>query len=614
MNIYRRLFPFLRPYYGRLVIATLFMIGFVSFSIISLALVMPFVDTIFKPAATSASSGMTNDAPTSLTSISNIKQYLNSVVDGLIHQYDRLTLLQYLCVSIVVMFMLKNVFSFLQSYYMASVEQGLMRDLRMQLYGHLHKLSLSYFSNEKKGNLISRITNDVRVVNDSIMAVINSIFRDPPQIIAYVVVLFIFNWQLTLLVFILVPLTGYTVGRIGDSLKRESMRSQEKMADLTSILDETLSGMRIVKAFGMEEFEISKFRRESRKYYEIFLRIVRKRNLASPLSEFLSIIVVTIILWFMGSAILRGTSEMSVGGFLFYLGMIFQMMQPLKLFAQMFNSYKEGVAAGERLFAILDIEPRIVNKPNAVKVEAFTSNVEFKEVRFRYDTGDEVVKGISCTINKGEIVAIVGPSGSGKSTFADLIPRFFDVTGGNILIDGIDLRDVKVESLRSFMGIVTQETILFNDTVANNIAYGLSNVPMERIIAAAKVANAHEFISGLVDGYETNIGDRGVKLSGGERQRISIARAILKNPPILILDEATSALDTESEILVQQAIDRLMIGRTSIVIAHRLSTIQHATKILVLEEGVLKEVGKHKELLAKPRSLYKKLYDMQFRL
>jgi subfamily B ATP-binding cassette protein MsbA len=590
------------------------MIGFVSFSIISLALVMPFVDTIFKPAATSTSSSMTNAAPTSLTGISNIKQYLNSAVDGLIHQYDRLTLLQYLCVLIVVMFLLKNVFSFLQSYYMASIEQGLMRDLRMQLYGHLHTLSLSYFSDEKKGNLISRITNDVRVVNDSIMAVINSIFRDPPQIVAYVVVLFIFNWQLTLLVFILVPLTGYTVGRIGDSLKRESMRSQEKMADLTSILDETLSGIRIVKAFGMERFEINKFRLESQKYYKIFLRIVRKRNLAAPISEFLSIIVVTIILWFMGSAILRGTSVMSVGGFLFYLGMILQMMQPLKLFAQMFNSYKEGVAAGDRLFAILDIQPRIIDKPHALKIESFASKIEFENVHFRYDTGDEVLKGISCTINKGEVVAIVGPSGSGKSTLVDLIPRFFDVTDGQILVDGKDLRDVTVESLRALMGIVTQETILFNDTVASNIAYGLSDIPKERITAAAKVANAHMFISELAEGYNTNIGDRGVKLSGGERQRISLARAILKNPPILILDEATSALDTGSEILVQQAIEHLMIGRTSIVIAHRLSTIQHATKILVIEDGVLKEIGKHTELVAKPGSLYKKLYDMQFRV
>lgn len=613
MNIYRRLLPFLHPYFRRLALATFFMVGFVTFSIVSVALVMPFVDTIFQPASPVAPSDIRHTAPPQGLSIADLKQYLNNEIAHFIHRYDRLTLLGYLCILIVAMFLLKNLFSFLQSYYMASIEQGLMRDLRLKLYEHLHKLSLSYFSDEKKGNLISRITNDVRVVNDSIMAVINSVLRDPPQIVAYVVVLFLFNWQLTLLVFILVPLTGYTVGRIGDSLKRESMRSQEKMADLTSILDETLSGIRIVKAFGMEKFEIDKFRRESQKYFKILLRIVRKRNLAAPVSEFLSIIVVTVILWFMGSAILRGASAMSIGGFLFYLGMILQMMQPLKLFAQMFNSYKEGVAAGERLFAVLDIEPRIVNKPAAKTIDAFRSRIEFRDVCFRYDSGEEVLKGISCSINKGEVVAIVGASGSGKSTLVDLIPRFFDVTDGQILIDDVDVRDVTVESLRSLMGIVTQETILFNDSVTNNIAYGVSDVPVDRIMSAAKVANAHAFISELPEGYNTNIGDRGVKLSGGERQRISLARAILKNPPILILDEATSALDTGSELLVQQAIEHLMKGRTSIVIAHRLSTIQHATKILVIEDGILEEVGTHAELLARRGSLYKKFYDMQFK-
>ena len=611
MNIYRRLFLFLKPYISRLIVSVVMMLGYVLFSVASLALVMPLVDTIFKTPSAGSAKQMPIEA---IRSISDIKQVFTSYINHLIENVNRFELLEYLCVLIIVTFLIKNVFGFLQSYYMASVEQGLMRDLRLKLYEHLHKLSLSYFSDEKKGNLISRIMNDVKMLNDSIMAIINSVFRDPPQIVAYIVVLFVFNWQLTLVVFVLVPLTAYIIGRLGDSLKRASIRSQEKQADLTSILDETLSGIRIVKAFGMEKFEIEKFRKESQAFYGIFLRIVRRRNLAGPISEFFGVLIVTVILWIMGRSILMQTSEMSVGGFLFYIGMIFQMIQPLKLFAQMFNSYKEGIAAGERIFAILDIEPQIMSKPGARTIDAFSKTIEFKKVHFSYIPGSEVLKNISCVIKKGEIAAIVGASGSGKSTMVDLIPRFFDVTAGGILLDGVDLRDINIDSLRAQMGIVTQETILFNDSVANNIAYGSPDITIEKITKAAKIANAHSFISELPDGYNTNIGDRGVKLSGGERQRISIARAILKDPPILILDEATSALDTESEILVQQAIERLMEGRTSIVIAHRLSTIQHADKILVLEDGELREVGKHKDLVKKSNSLYKKLHSLQFRL
>jgi len=612
MNIYQRLFPYLRPYFGRLAVATSCMLGFVMFSILSVGLVMPFVDTLFRPEPAPEDSLL--PLPGAEGGLTDLKNALISAIDAMIRQQDRIDVLLILCVLIVLSFLLKNVFGLAQSYFMASVEQGIMRDIRVALYTHLHSLSLSYFTEERKGNIISRLTNDVRIINDSVMAVINSVFRDPPQIIAYAVVLFVFNWKLTILVSLLLPATGLVIGRIGNALKRASISSQEKMADITAVLDETLSGIRIVKAFGMEGFEIDKFKRETKRFQEIMLRIIRRRNLGGPVSEMFGVTAVAVILWFMGRGILRGESDMTPGGFLFYIAMIYQLMQPLKLFTQVFNSYQEGVAAGERVFRILDEQPRIFNRPGSVRVAGFMDKIEYDDVSFRYDTGRLVLNKVSFSITRGEVAALVGPSGSGKSTLVDLLPRFYDVTGGCIRIDGMDVRNVTVESLRSLIGVVTQETILFNDTVRNNIAYGHPEIPEQLLVAAAMAANAHEFIVQLPKGYDTTIGDRGVKLSGGERQRLSLARAILKNPPILILDEATSALDTESELLVQEAIEHLMKGRTSIVIAHRLSTVQHADKIIVIDDGQVREMGQHTNLLKDEGSLYKKLYDLQFRL
>jgi len=616
MIIYRRLFPFLKPYLSRLALATLCMMGLVVFSIMSVGLVMPFVDTLFKPMAGDdhqiESPVMIPEAATPV--LGNLKQMLSATIDDFMRQYDRVDLLEVLCLLIVGSFLLKNIFGLGQSYHMAAVEQGIMRDLRVALYTHLHCLSLSYFTEERKGNIISRLTNDVRIINDSVMAVINSVFRDPPQIVSYAVVLFLFNWKLTILVSLLLPLTGFVIGRIGNALKRASMSSQERMAEITSILDETLSGIRIVKAFGMEKFEIEKFKRETRRFQEVMLRIIRRRNLGAPISEMFGVLAVAIILWFMGKGILKGESDMTPGGFLFYMTMIYQLMQPLKMFTQVFNSYQEGIAAGERVFTVLDERPRIVNREHARKIHNFKDRIEYQNVGFRYDTGRTVLHHVSFSIQRGQIVALVGPSGSGKSTLVDLLPRFYDVTEGAINIDGTDIRDLDVESLRSLIGVVTQETILFNDTVRSNIAYGQPDIFQDLLVEAAKAANAHDFIAKLPQGYDTTIGDRGVKLSGGERQRLSLARAILKNPPILILDEATSALDTESELLVQDAIERLMRGRTSIVIAHRLSTVQHADAIVVIEDGRVRETGRHAVLLQDEGSLYKRLYDLQFRL
>jgi ATP-binding cassette, subfamily B, bacterial MsbA len=605
MKTFWRFFRYLKPYIKPLALANLFMILFVLANLLSIGLIMPFIDLLFNE--------QPPFDPTVNVSALNIKAYLTYKLSQFTTMYTKQELVAYLSILMILVFTLKNLFSYLQTYFMSTVEQGMIRDIRLQLYTHFHKLSLGFFTEERKGILISRIINDVQIIKDSMIAVINSIFRDPTQIIVFSIVLFIFNWKLTLLIFVLLPITGFILSRIGDSLKRRSIRSQERIANVTSILDETFGAMRIVKAFNMEQYEINRFKEEDKNYYSIITSLVRRRALAGPITEIIGVISVTIILYFIGTEIVSGESDMTPGAFIVYLGIFFQMMPSLKLFGQMFNSVQEGIAASDRVFSILDTQPKIFDLPEAEEIKEFKEKITFNNVDFKYSKSDTILDNICFEINKGEILAIVGPSGAGKSTLVDLIPRFYDVTNGSILIDKKDLRTIKVASLRNLMGIVTQETILFNDSVKNNIAYGSQEIPEEVIIEAAKTANAHNFISELPEGYNTIIGDRGVKLSGGERQRISIARAILKNPPVLILDEATSSLDTESEVLVQQAIERLMSGRTSIVIAHRLSTVQNADKIIVLNEGKLVEQGTHSSLLEQ-NGLYKKLYNMQFKL
>ncbi len=582
------------------------MMLFVIFNLLSIALLMPFIDLLFNPSKPEFK-------PVQGISIFDLKDYLTYKLNELLIHYDKLDLLIYLCVLIVLIFSLKNLFQYLQTYFFSTVDQGVIRDIRLDLYAHFHKLSLGYFTEERKGILISRIMNDALIIRDSITAVINSFFRDPPSIILFSIVLFIFNWKLTILIFAMLPIIAFFLARIGKSLRRKSIRSQEKVANTTSILDETFGAMRIVKAFGTEEYEVSRFRESERNYFNLIISLVRRRGLASPITEVIGVFAVAIILYFIGSQIITGQSDMTPGAFLVYLGIFFQMMPTLKLLGQAFNQIQEGRAAAERVFNILDTEPKIFDASNAVELKSFNENIQFRNVHFKYDTGNSILRDITLDIKKGEIVAIVGPSGAGKSSLIDLIPRFYDVESGEILIDGLDIRKIRIKSLRALMGIVTQETILFNDTIKNNIAYGIINPSEDKIIEAAKAANAHNFISELNNGYDSLIGDRGIKLSGGERQRLSIARALLKNPPVLILDEATSALDTESEILVQQAIERLMEGRTSIVIAHRLSTVQNADNIIVLNEGKIVEQGTHSNLL-KLNGLYSKLYNMQFRI
>lgn len=576
----------------------------VIFSLLSLLAIFPFVDLLFKEKPA--------EVTQNITSITDIKDRFIYEFSLLLTKYDKLDVLLYLCIAIVLTFVLKNVFSFMQTYYMTIVEQGVLKDLRSDLYKQYMRLPLGFFTEERKGNLISRIINDVQIMRDSSIAVINSMFRDPPMLILYTVILFVINWKLTLIVFLLAPVTALILSKVGDSLKRSSQRSQEKISNITSILDESIGAIRIVKAFNMEKYEQGRFDHENNKYRYDMTRLERKKALGSPISESIGVITIAIILYIVGYQILTKSSSMTVGTFIVYLGTFLQMMPSLKLIGQVTNSIKEGSAASERVFGLIDIKPDIMDLPDAKPLTSFNDAIEFKNVNFKYEKSEEILRNVNLKINKGEIVALVGPSGAGKSTLVDLIPRFYDVQSGEISIDGTNIKNVKSGDLRKLMGIVTQETLLFNDTIRNNIAYGESEIPLEKIIEAAKAANAHNFISKLDTGYDTVIGDRGVKLSGGERQRLSIARALLKNPPILILDEATSSLDTESEILVQQAIERLMEGRTSVVIAHRLSTIKNADKIVVIAKGEIVEVGKHSELLEK-EGIYNKLHNIQFR-
>src|SRR4030065_918754 len=469
MKVFWRFFKYLKPYVKPLAAANFFMLLFVIFSLASIGLVMPFIDLLF------------NQSPEKLGtelsfSILNLKEWLSYQLNEFVQSYSKLQLVTYLCILIIIVFLFKNLFSYLQTWFMSFVEQGIIRDIRLQLYTHFHKLSLSYFTEEKKGILISRIINDVQIIKDSMIAVINSIFRDPPLIIIFSAVLFIFNWKLTLLVFALLPVTGFILAKIGDSLKKRSIRSQERIADITSILDETFGAMRIVKAFGMENYEIERFREEEKKYFRLLTSLIRRRALASPITEFLGVITISIILYFIGSQIVLGKSDMTPGAFFVFLGIFFQMMPSIKLFGQVFNSIQEGIAASERVFSILDTTPKIIDAPNAIEFKSFNKGIQFQNVSFKYEKSDLILNNINLEINKGEVLAIVGPSGAGKSSLVDLIPRFYDVTDGSILIDGIDIRIITMKSLRSFIGVVTQETILFNDTVRNNIAYGLQDV------------------------------------------------------------------------------------------------------------------------------------------
>ena len=612
MSVFRRIVRHMRPYRKRLALSVICSIIYSIFSGVSIYLIIPLLETLFGGSPASSSSVVPGAPSLTPDWLVTFKAAVSQVMQDLIFSGDAHDSLLRICVVIVLAFFIKNLFGYFQSNLMTYIEQGLVKDLRNNLYRHIHQLPLAYFSNERTGNLISRIMNDVTVVNSGISATFYTLIKEPLLVLVYLAIALVLSWKLTLISFVVFPLALMVIALVGRRVHSESRLAQERIADVTSVLHETISGVKVVKAFGMEEFENKKFSRENIGYFKTILRINKIRNIASPTTEFLSAVAGGVVIWY-GGLLVLDHGEMKASEFLGFLFAIFQLMPPIKELSSVNNRVQEATAAGKRIFEILDTEPNIKDVPDPLRLRDFTSSIEFHNVSFQYNPGDIVLADVNLRIEKGEVVAIVGPSGSGKSTLVDLIPRFYDPTVGGITVDGTDLRIVELKSLREKIGIVTQETILFNDTVRNNIAYGLDDCPLERVIDAAKAANAHNFIREMPQGYESVIGERGVKISGGERQRLALARAILKNPPILILDEATSALDTESEILVQEAIEHLMEGRTSVVIAHRLSTVQHADRIFVLEAGRVVEVGKHDELLLNSNGLYRKLYELQFR-
>jgi subfamily B ATP-binding cassette protein MsbA len=536
-------------------------------------------------------------------------QLLNYYISKVIIEQGQMQALIYICIILIVAFFLRNLTRFFAMFYMANVRIGSVKDIRNAIYKKILILPLSFYNKHRKGDIISRVTTDVQEVEYSIMNYLEMIVRDPITILAYIAFMFSVSPQLTLFVLVLLPITGLLIGQIGKSLRKSSIIGQARMAGMMSTIEETISGLRIIKAFSAINYSDTRFKDQNNLFSRLMVSIYRRRDLSSPLSEFLSSFVIVIVLWFGGRLVLGDSPVIQAADFIVYIIVFSQIIPPAKTFAQGFYSIQKGIASAERIFEILDAEEVITEKPNAKAIKTFEKNIEYRDVQFSYDK-EPVLKGINLNIEKGKLIALVGESGGGKSTMVDLLPRFYDVIDGQILIDGTDIRDYKIDDLRGLMGIVTQESILFNDSVFNNIAFGNTNATMEAVIEAAKVANAHEFIMRLENGYETYIGDRGMNLSGGQRQRLSIARAVLKNPPILILDEATSSLDTESERLVQDALAKVMSSRTSVVIAHRLSTIQHADEIIVIVQGEIAERGSHEELL-ESKGVYRRLYDLQ---
>lgn len=570
MNLYRRLLEFVKPYWRRLAGAMVCM--------------------LMVSGATSASAFL-----------------VKPVLDDIFFKKD-LFMLKLLPFAIIALFLVKGIFDYGQSYLMSYVGQRIIADLREKIYNHLQSLSLSFFTRHPTGVLMSRIINDVNLVQGAVSEAVTGLIKDFFTIIGLVVVVFYRDWRLALVAMVVFPLAIYPLVKFGRKLRSYSYRSQTTMGDISSILMETISGNRIVKAFNMEEYERKRFAGENKKLFNLLMKSVRVRALSHPLMEFLGGVGIAFIVFYGGYNVIKGVA--TPGTFFSFLAALLMLYEPVKRLSGVNNTIQQGLAAASRIFEVLDAVPEILNRPGAKTLHSINQGIEFQDVSFRYEE-EWVLKNINLQIKTGEVVAFVGASGGGKTTLLNLLPRFYDVSSGRILIDGVDIRDYTVESLRSMIGIVTQQTILFNDTVKNNIAYGKMGEPMEEIIKAAKAANAHGFIQNLPHGYDTIIGEQGIKLSGGERQRLSIARALLKNAPILILDEATSSLDSESEGEVQKALEYLMHGRTTLVIAHRLSTVRRADRIAVISNGTIGEIGTHEELLEK-NGEYKRLYLMQF--
>ncbi len=600
MKLYLRLLKFLNPHIRLLSLATFFMLlNSVATNGVSVSMVIPLVDKII--------GGKQIVLPT------KVPDFIQNIVNS-INVMSTADLFKWLIWFLLVAFLLKEIFTFLQSYLMTDVSTRVLTDLRNKVYNKLLDFSLDFYTKEHAGNLVSRITYDTSIIQNSITEGLTTLVSQSFQVVVCLVMVFSvraiykIDWMLLILSMLVLPTLVYPIVRIGKKLKKISTSTQEQMGAVTTTLFETISGIRVVKAFGMEEYERNKFAKQNHGLYRLFMKSAKREQLIGPITEYIGVVCAALVLWLGGSKVVSG--ELSAGAFIAFLVSLMLMVRPFNQLSRVYSIIQKALAAAERIYNIMDTEATIKDMPNAVAIPVLKDRITFKNINFGYDSVP-VLKDIGLEVKKGEVVAIVGPSGCGKSTLVNLIPRFYDPTRGEVLIDGRDIKSATLESLRGQVGIVTQETILFHDTIRANIAYGGQVASDEEIANAAKIANAHDFISKLPEGYNTIVGERGHRISGGERQRIAIARAVLRNESILILDEATSQLDMESEKLVQDALEKLMKGRTVFVIAHRLSTVKFATKIIVLDKGRIVETGTHEELLRK-NGLYKRLYDLQF--
>ncbi len=603
MKNFRKILRYILPYWHRVALNVGFNLLSALFSLFSLTMIIPFLGILF-----STQPMVTELLPFRLTPEA-IQNNFNYYVSMLITDYGEVYALVFISMVVIVTSLFKNGFKYLALYHLTPVRNGVARDLRNAIYKKSIDLPLSYYSSERKGDTISRMTNDVHQIEISIISSLEMMFREPITIVIYVGSLFVMSPHLTLVVLILLPISGLIIGRIGKSLKSKAMKGQTRLGLILSVMEETLGGLRVIKAFNAEEKMNQRFMSLNGLYTRIMNNLYRRQYLASPVSEFLGTLVVVVIMWYGGSLVLSGSVGLSSQGFIGYLAIFSQIINPAKTFSQAYYNIQKGMASSDRIDDVLSADNQITDSPAALTKKDFRSDISFREVGFRYEN-TFVLKGVNLVIRKGQKVALVGQSGAGKSTLVDLIPRFYDVTEGEITLDGMSIKELRIKDLRSLIGNVNQEPILFNDTFFNNIAFGKPDASMDEVVLAAKIANAHEFISATPLGYHTNIGDRGGKLSGGQRQRISIARAVLQNPPILILDEATSSLDTESEQLVAEALSNVMKNRTSVVVAHRLSTIINADQICVMQDGQIVEQGTHKELI-ELSGMYRKLHDLQ---
>ncbi len=605
MNYFKKILRYALPYkmYGFLNIGS--NIFYALFSVLSFMALIPMLNVLFEKETALR-------VKPEWSGLKNLKEF---VFDSMNYQITHLTdskgqmiALLYMVGLIIVIFLLKNIFNYAAMFFITFLRNGVLKDIRNDLYKKSINLPLAYYSEKRKGDMMARLSGDVEVVQTSFLSVLELIVKEPLTIIFTLFGMMVLSPKLTLFVLIFIPISGYIISVIGKKLKQESSIAQKEQGFFLSLIDESLGGLRVIKGFNAEKYFLRIFKESTQRFYNISNKLLNRQNLATPTSEFLGVLVIAILLWFGGRMVLS-EKTLDAASFIAFMGLAYNILTPAKAISKAVYSIRKGNAAAERVIEVLETQSTLDDKVDAEAKQTFDSEIEFKNLSFKYED-DWVLQDFNLKVEKGQTVALVGQSGSGKSTIAALLTRFYDVNKGQIRMDGIDIRDVKKKSLRALMGLVTQDAILFHDTVKNNIVFGLDHISDEQVVQAAKIANAHEFIMNLPNGYDTNIGDSGGKLSGGQKQRLSIARAVLKNPPIMILDEATSALDTESERLVQDALEQMMENRTSIVIAHRLSTVQKADTIVVMKDGRIIEQGTHKQLIA-AKGIYKMLVDMQ---